>query len=139
MRTLLKSKLEKFIVLRASAIFVLLSVVGIALFDSRWSVLAGLAAGTVLSVFTFACNAWLFNRIICQTLPGRNMKARSAILGANVFVFNKLILLIVLFWAYSFDRWLFVGAAAGALTVPAAVVVNTVTEALGITQNHFFA
>lgn len=54
-----------------------------------------------------------------------------------VFAFNQLLLIVLLVVAYSIDRWLFAGFVGGILLVPLTVMINSITEALGITKNHF--
>lgn len=138
MQTLFKSELEKFVAKRASALLILLSVINIVLFDSRWFILTGLVIGAAFSVINFACYAWFFRKITDINQFERNLRTRSFILGITVIVFIKLVLLAVLVWAFSLDYWFFGGTVAGVLLAPLALIINAFTEALGITENHFF-
>lgn len=133
---MLKSKIEQFVAKKAVICLILLSIIDIIVIKNRWLVLTGLVVGTILSIVKFSGYAGVF-RQICQT--GRNTppKSRTPIGSILVFILNQIILLPLLFLAYYLNQWLFAGFVAGILTVPFVLMVNSITEILGITKNHF--
>ena len=131
-----KSELEKFVATKAIALLMLFSILDIILLNSRWFVLIGITIGTVLSVFKFISYAWILRKTLCDSLPCA--KNRTVAKCIFVFTVNQLILLPFLFWAYFLNHWLFTGLIAGALSVPFVLMVNIITEALGITKNRFY-
>lgn len=124
----------------------LLTIIDIVFVKEKWLVLTGLYVGTILSMAKFGSYAWVFGKIIGvgtnasdeggseSRLPERRQSPGSSII---VFTLNQLILLPLLFLAYYLSTRLFVGFVAGILTVPFVILVNSITEALGITKNHF--
>ncbi len=132
-----KSKLEQFMLKRAAYSLLLLLILDFAVLkDGRWPVLVGLLAGALLSAARFGGRVLVF----CK-LPGANPvhRAHSRALAGSIalFSFNELILLPLLLLTYFLGHWIFAGFAAGILLVPAVVMINSVTEAFGITQNSF--
>ena len=130
---MLKSKIEKFIAKKAVICLLLVSIIDMITVKNRWFVLIGLIAGTILSVAKFGGYAWIFARI-CNTDSTKKQAPRSSI---TVFVLNQLILLPLLFLAYFLSNWIFAGFVAGILIVPFVIMINNITEVLGITKNHF--
>jgi fatty-acid desaturase len=59
--------------------------------------------------------------------------------GSSVVLFaiSQLILLPLLFIAYFINQWVFAGFVTGILLVPLVIMINSITEAFGITKNHF--
>lgn len=97
----------------------------------RWPVLAGLLAGAFIGVCRFGVNEWILKRIF---RPGGEKRIFGTIAA---FTINQLVMIPVLTAAYFFDVWLFYGFITGVLTVPAVIMINGMTEAFGITRNHF--
>lgn len=127
-----RSKLEKFIVKRAAIFLILLSAADLAfLGENRWLTLAGLLAGTSLSIARLIVNEWLFKEVF--KLSGGKAAAGSIL----VFTAVQLVLLPVLLLLYFLSAWILYGFVAGILAVPVIVMVNSITEAFGITKNNF--
>ena len=130
----MKSKMAVFIAKRVLICYILLSIIDIVWMKQRWSILAGLSLGGILSIVKFGGNAWLIGRITSAGTPQTKNPAKS---GMLFFLINQLILLPVLFIAYFINTWFFAGIVAGILLVPFVIMINCVTEASGITHNNF--
>ena len=131
-----KSKIEQFVAKKAVICLILMSIIDIITVDYRWLVLVGLFLGTILSVAKFGSYAWVFERI-CSTDQSGSSKRQSSGSSITVFMLNQLILLPLLFLAYFLNQWIFAGFVAGILIVPFVIMINNITEVLGITKNHF--
>lgn len=97
----------------------------------RWPVFAGLFSGALLGFFRLCGNEWIFKRLLCQN------GAKAAAGGAAVFLTSQLLLILALALAYEAGRWAFCGLLAGVLIIPAVVMMNSITEAVGFTKNSF--
>lgn len=129
---LFESKLDKFILKRAAVLVILLTAVDIAFLGSnRWFALGGLLLGTVVSLGRLLSNEW----ILKVTFKASKGKALAGSIAA--FTINQLALVPMILLAYFLNLWLFGGLIAGFLVVPAIVMLNSITEAFGITKNSF--
>ncbi len=130
------SSVEQFILKRLLICFILLSIFDMAAIENRWPALIGLAVGTVFSAVKFCSNAAVyasFFGVKAKDVGGR-LGQRTATV---IFLLNQIILLPLLFLAYYRGQWVFWGFVAGILTVPLLIMLNSITEAFGITRNHF--
>jgi hypothetical protein len=132
---LIKSRLERFIAKRVIIYILLLSIIDVIMLENKWFVLIGLIVGALLSVVKFSCNAWVLAGILGVDQAKR--KKLSPGISAVLFTFSQLILLPLLFLAYYINQWVFAGFVAGILLVPLVIMINSITEAFGITKNHF--
>ena len=131
-KELFKSKLEKFIVKRAAVFLIVLSAAALAfLGENGWLAFAGLFAGTLLSVVRLIGNELIFKAVF--KLNGGKAVAGSIL----VFTAIQLILLPVILLVYFLNVWILYGFVAGILAVPVIVMINSITEAFGITKNNF--
>lgn len=130
------SKIEQFILKRLLICFILLSIIDMVVFENRWPVLAGLATGTVVSALKFCGNAKSLSGIFNNAAQGSRGR-RGQHSSTVIFLLNQIILLPLLFLAYYMGQWVFWGFVAGILTVPLLIMLNSITEAFGITRNHF--
>lgn len=131
-----KSKIELFIAKKAVICLILVSIIDIIAINARWLVLVGLFVGTILSVVKFGSYAWVFGRI-CSTDQGDPSKRQTPGSSITVFMLNQLVLLPLLFITYFINHWIFAGFVAGILIVPFVIMINSITEVLGISKNHF--
>ena len=130
------SDLEKFVAKRVAACLVLFCIAVIILLPGCRPIVAGLLIGAVLSVLSFCASAWFFRRISSRRIG--DTKKQAFALGVFSFTSKGLILFSLLFAAYAVSPALFAGMTAGALLAPFALILNIITESLGITNNHFF-
>jgi len=135
-RKLFESKLERFIIKRVFICFVLLSIPNIILLEQRWYVLGGLVAGTAMNVLRFGGSSFLYARLFGvrrETSPGGLGNVPAMI----IFIINQFIMLPLLFAAYWINLWAFWGFTAGIFVVPFIIMLNSITEAIGLTKNQF--
>lgn len=126
-------KLKRFVAKRSGVLLAVLAVAVLLFGRQRMLMLCGLAAGGGLSLLRFAGNAWISQRLLA---PG--LAPRTAVCGSlAAFLIHQEILLIFLWAAYCFNLSFFIGGVAGILLVPAVIMINSVTEAAGITANGF--
>lgn len=128
----LKSGLERFVAKRAAVLFLLLAAAAAVFLGSgRWPALAGLLAGAFLGAGRFRSNEWIFAKILGE----KGGKAAAA--GAALYAAGMLALFAALASAYFLNSWLFRGVLAGLFLNPAVIMLNSVTEAFGVTRNGF--
>ena len=126
-----KNKLAHFLVKRAVLILILLSAADFVFPDSgRWTVLAGLLAGALLGIGRLSGSQWILKKIL-----GANGENPSGSMAA--YALNQFVLLPVIALAYFLSVRAFYGLIAGLLIIPLIIMVNSITEAFGITKNNF--
>jgi hypothetical protein len=133
---LLNGSLGRFIVKRVLICLILLSIIVIIVFDTKIPVLIGLLLGTTISVFKLGSNAWIISRIAGVEQDGGRKKFSSNF-SSVIYALTQIVSLLLLYMAYRINQWGFAGFAAGLLTVPFVLMINSITEALGITRNNF--
>lgn len=130
---LFRNKLEKLIVTKGLVFLPLLTAAVLLLpVGGRWLALAGLFAGTIIGIARFRCNEWVLKRVFGQ--KGTRLSSGGA---AVAFTVNELMLLPAMALTYSLSAYALCGLVAGLLTIPAGILFNSITEALGITKNGF--
>lgn len=129
---MLKSKIDKFLVKRTALFLILLTVADIAFLGSnKWFVLAGLLAGASLSIGRLVSNEWILKRTF-------ELNGEKAVTGSiAAFTISQIVIIPVIVITYFFSTWLFYGLLAGIMVVPMIVMINSITEAIGITKNSF--
>lgn len=128
---MLKSKLLRFIVKRAALLLILLTAADLVfLKNNKWLVLAGLLAGAFLSIGRFLSNELILKKIF-------EFNGKKTIAGSIAFAVNQLVLLPVIALAYFLNIWILYGLIAGILAAPIIIMINSITEAFGITKNNF--
>ncbi len=133
---MLKTKLERFIAKRVLICVILLTIIDLVLLEHKWFVLIGLIPGAIFSLAKFGSYAWVFGKILgVSSKAGLDKLAPGSSIA--VFMLNQFILLPLLFIAYFLHQWIFIGFIAGILLVPFVVMINCMTEGIGITKNHF--
>ncbi|MDP4118423.1 MAG: hypothetical protein Q8873_04445 [Bacillota bacterium] len=131
-----KSRLEGFIAKR-TVVYLAITVIAAMFFKDRWYIACGLSAGAFFSAAKFAGYAWGYRRLTEET-SGNKVNFKAVVRNIIIFVVSQLITITLLFEFYFYNVWLFGGFVAGLMAAPAILVVNSVTEVLGITKNNFF-
>jgi len=131
-KKLFKSKLDKFIAKRAALFLIIMTAADIAFLGSnRWLVLAGLFIGVFVSIGRIFSNEWMLMKIF-------QLNKGKAVAGSIVvFTISQLVLIPVIVLTYFLSVWILYGLIAGILIIPIAIMINSITEALGITKNSF--
>lgn len=128
-----ENKLMPFVIKQIAVYLFMLSIV-ILFFNNRWALYLGLFAGSALSIIRLLSNAW----IIQKAVKAVKNHCWQIIATAALFIVNQLLLLAVLYVFYKLNLWFFISLIAGVLLAPFTIIVNSITEALGITKNRFY-
>ncbi len=128
---MIKTKLEKLIIKNLLAVLFSLSILDVIFIKHKWILLIGLVIGSLISILKFSI---LTNIISALLLPNINNVTLKSIL---VFLFNQAIAVLILIIVLKTNIHLFWGVLAGILMVPLIIMLNSITEVLGITNNKF--
>lgn len=126
-----KGSLEKFIVTRSLVVMLAFSIVAVIFFSGRWAFLAGLALG----YGTVILKLYAMGRMLDGLLVRRQSPAFLGGLVQYLLRFGLLFLIMVV--SAVIDTWMLFGSLAGAIALPIVVMVNGMTEAMGLTHNNF--
>ncbi|MDP4152812.1 MAG: hypothetical protein Q8865_05125 [Bacillota bacterium] len=85
-----------------------------------------------MSILRFLSNRWIFT-----VKEGQN-KLLLLLKTVILFLMNQIILILALYISYFANQQLFISLIAGVLLAPFVVIINSFTEALGITKNKFY-
>ena len=132
---MLKNKLANFIAKRVLVCGALLSVIDLIWIEQRWYALAGLIAGSIFCIVKFGSYSWIFGKIIAAATG--NQKGNPVKTSTIGFLVNQAIVFPILLAAYYIHIWFFTGFIAGVLLLPLIIIVNCVTEVVGLTRNNF--
>lgn len=131
-KELFNSKLDKFIAKRAAVLLIVLTAAGVLFFrGSRWLTLAGLFTGAFLSIGRFISKEWIFRKIL------KLNEKKAAAYSAAIIAISQLVLFPIIVLTYFINIWFFYGLIAGILVIPLVIMLNSITEAFGITKNNF--
>jgi hypothetical protein len=123
---------EKTIAKNSLLCFILLTILGLVAFHSKWLLFIGFALGAILSFFKFLNYSWIFRSVCRSGLLDRKWSVAGSFAA---FSLNQLVTLAFLFWTYSLNIWTFAGLAAGVLLVPLAIMTAMAADVIGIA--HF--
>lgn len=117
---------------RAAVLFLLLAAADIAfLGDNKWQVLVGLFVGAVIGMGRFGSHEWVLKKVF-------QLNGDKAVTGSVlVFTVSQTVLFLLIVIMYLLNLWTLYGFVAGILIVPLIIMINSITEALGITKNNF--
>ena len=132
---MLKTKLERFIAKRVLIYFIILTIIILVFLKQKWYIQTGLIIGCAFSVIRFGSFVMLFTKIIVG--PDSSTKKFTAVKSVLVFFINQLILVSLLFLAYKYDSWFFIGFVASIFLIPFILIINGLTEVTKITHNNF--
>ena len=99
--------------------------------SNRWFVLGGLLAGAFISIGRLSSNEWILKKTL---KPSGGKSVAGSIIA---FTLSQLVMLPVVVLTYFIDVWALYGLVAGVLVVPFIIMMNSITEAFGITKNSF--
>lgn len=124
---MLSSDLGKFLIRRAALFLLALLAAALLFAESRWPLFFGLLLGAALGLLHFVLHARFFRAA-----------ARGSRPTFAVFAVNQLLTFFLLMGAYFYNSRFFAAVVAGALLLPFALLLNVLTEGLGLTDNRFF-
>lgn len=124
--------MKSFIKTRIIIVYVVLIVTTLILFDKRWNIVIGVSCGTIFGILKYIGTSRFLSNLLLQ---GEQIPC----LGKTLVKFLSLQIVTVFFMVVSIciDLWSFFGVVAGILLVPVIILVNSITEALGISHNNF--
>lgn len=122
------SKLDAFFLKKVLIFFIVVTITDLICFNNKFSILAGLSVGCVLSVARFKSLSLGFSVVLHKLNTRKSM---------YVFILNQVITVIILAVAIKISLLFFAGMVVGVLAVPLIIVVNAITEKIGITRNNF--
>lgn len=94
--------------------------------------IAALTIGVLISLLRFA----VLESVLGHLLSGANKKKAIAI-NIVIYLLNLVIIGITVVFAMQFGVHAFLAALGGILSILFVIMVNAITEAFGITQNHY--
>ena len=129
----LKAKvLQCFIKTRIIIVYIVLIIISLTIFDNRWYIVIGLTCGSVFGILKFIGSSRFISNILSQ-------REKNTSLARILVKFLSLQVVTVLFMVVSISvsLWSFLGVVAGILLIPLIILINSLTEALGISHNNF--
>lgn len=124
--------MQGFIKKRILIIYIALIIVSLIFFDARWIIVAGITLGLIFGLIKYIAVARFVAKILSH--------AKEHFKLIVVFMrFSRLQLVTMLLMAVlaKINLWLLAGFVAGILAVPIIIMINSITEALGISHNYF--
>lgn len=132
LKNLFQSKIERFLAKRVLVLFLIIAAADILFLPEKWKVLAGLTIGGIYGLLRLNSHVVTFSRVISQNKDSIT-KSQS-----NVkYILNQIIIFSLLAASLKINQWLFAGVVAGMLLVMMVIMINGITESLGITHNNF--
>ncbi len=115
---------------RVAVLSVLLAIVLFVIFDQRILIPVGILLGSLLAVRKIGTY-----RKMLDTMgqPARKTSGLMLLLG-SLYAALPLLILVV---AVIIDKWFFMGVTAGLLTSSTVIIINAITEQIGITHNKW--
>lgn len=129
---MLATKIERFFAKRALIICSFVAILELTFFREHTIMLAGLAAGTVFSLLRLNSYVSTFSKLF--SADGETNAVGKVVAK---FIVNSFLVIISLTVSVLYDRYFFFGILSGIFTVPLVIILNSITEALGITNNKF--
>lgn len=131
MKMLTIGRFERFIIRRVLILLCILVVPSLIFISHRFNVAGGLLIGSFFGLFKFSSLSSMITRQLTTNRADVIVKPLFGIIMSQA----TMILLFAVSIKYSL--WLFAGVLVGVLLVPLAILINGVTEGLGVTHNHF--
>ncbi len=126
------SNILKFFVKRVAVFYGTTLIVCLAIRGQQLVMVTALTAGVLLSLFKFAVLESVFGHLI-----GTASKKQAVTVSLVIYLLNLVIIGITAVFAMQFGVYALGAAMAGILSVLIIVMINAVTEAFGITKNHY--
>jgi len=127
-----KNKLQKFIFRKVLILFFLLSILSLVFMQNKLIIVSGILLGTVFSLLRFSYMGNTFYSLLMLKNPSMNVN--KSILRYIILQLFTIVFLVIL---AKYNILYLVSSVVGILSVSLVVVVNSVTEGLGITKNNF--
>jgi hypothetical protein len=126
------SNVLKFFVKRVCVFYALALLVCLIVGGQRLVMITSLTLGVFISLLRFAVLESVFRHLL-----GGASKNRAIFISLVIYLLNLVIIGITVVFAMQFGIYSFLAALAGTLSILIIVMINAVTEAFGITKNHY--
>lgn len=126
------SNIFRFFLKRACVFYTVALIICLAIGDQRLKMSVALTLGVLLSLLRLA----IFDAIL-GVLIGQASKKQAVIISLVIYLLNLVIIGITIVFALQFGIQVFIAALTGILTIMIIVMINAITEAFGITKNHY--
>lgn len=128
----LKTDTEKFIAKRVLFAVGVLSLADFLFVEQRWMTFAGLLCGGIFGILRFCSLSGLITKLLAQS-------STQAAVTKSIFsyIINIFVLIVLISASILYNGWFAAGVVTGVLLVPLVIMVNGITEGIGITHNNF--
>lgn len=122
----------KFFVKRVCIFYAIALIICLIFSGHRLIMIAALTVGVLISLLRFA----VLESVLRHLLSGANKK-RAIAINIVIYLLNLVIIGITVVFAMQFGIHTFLAALGGILSSLFVIMLNAITEAFGITQNHY--
>lgn len=126
------SNIFRFFLKRAGIFYTAALIICLAFGDQRLKMSVALTLGVLLSLLRLA----IFDAIL-GVLISKASKNQAIFISIVIYLLNLVIIGITIVFALQFGIGVFIAALAGILSTMIIVMINGITEAFGITKNHY--
>ncbi|HEY5582941.1 MAG TPA: hypothetical protein VIK78_00395 [Ruminiclostridium sp.] len=121
-----------FFVKRVCILYIVFFILCLLIKEQRISMLFALTAGILFSVLRFA-----LLEAVLKLLGGGENKTIIIIINLVIYLFNLVIIGVMIVLAMQFGVLTLIATLVGTLSIPIIIMINAITEALGITKNQY--
>ena len=125
------SSLEKFIAKRVLIIFGVLVILNLIFVSQRMYVMLGLIIGSVFGFMRFSSFGATISRLV---LHDKSSTIKETFIR---YMVNHVAMIVLCAVSIKYSLWMFTGVIAGVLIIPGIIMINGITEGLGVTHNRF--
>ena len=126
------SNILKFFVKRVCILYFVLIVVCFLIKYQRIPMMVALTLGVFFSLLRFG-----ILEAALKSLGGTGKKYLAIVTNLMIYLFSLLVIGITIVFAAHFGVYTFIAALVGSLSIVIVIMINAITEALGITKNGF--
>jgi len=126
------SDILNFFVKRVCILYIVFFILCLLIKEQRISMLFALTAGILFSVLRFA-----LLEAVLKLLGGGENKTIIIIINLVIYLFNLVIIGVMIVLAMQFGVLTLIATLVGTLSIPIIIMINAITEALGITKNQY--
>jgi hypothetical protein len=121
-----------FIKTRVIVVYIVLIIISLIFFDKRGNIVIGLTCGSVFGILKYIGTSRLISNILL--LGEKNFSLLKMFVK---FLSTQTLTVLFMAVSISINKWSFLGVVAGILIIPLIILINSLTEALGLSHNNF--
>lgn len=125
------NSLEKFIAKRVLIIFGVLVILNLIFVSQRMYVMLGLIIGSVFGFMRFSSFGATISRLV---LHDKSSTIKETFIR---YMVNHVAMIVLCAVSIKYSLWMFTGVIVGVLIIPGIIMINGITEGLGVTHNRF--